>query len=254
MENVPTAAEMALGALRISRLLGWVSVPCFLLAVAGVFLLKGKHAGEVRIRIAVLNGSLILGTMLCTMWLLTSLDLNRGHWVSSAPDPLHSRATLLLTGPVLWRILPVFLAVAGHSLIYIAVGLRALPRSFRNKLASLLLGVAFVLSASTVIPQVRFWKALYSQEAMAASREALSQMEIWTDQLTGQWANEHPGDWEALFLRANVLYDSGKQAEAKAMDKAILRLSDENLPAGLRSFVARRLGQGERRSVSSTPR
>lgn len=241
MESLPSAREIALSTIGVSHVLAWLFVPYMVLVTAAVFLLKGRNAGEVRVRIAVFTGGLVIGMLLCTMWLLTGVQFCRYPPLAGAPGPAHSRGALLLTGPMLWRIIPLFSAVSVHSLIHIAAGLRAAPRCWRNKAASLFIAVAVGLAACSITPQVRFWKRLYSREAMAASREALSRMAASTDDRTRRWANDHPADWGALLLRANFLYESGRDVEARAVDKTMLQLPGDSLPEGLRSWIDRRL-------------
>jgi hypothetical protein len=241
MEGLPTAREIALGALHISRLLGWLFLPYGILVTAAVFLLKGKNVAEVRIRLAVFTGGVVVGMLLCTMWLMTGFRFTGAAYAVGAADPRHSRTAVLLTGPLLWRIVPVSVAVSAHALVHLVAGLRAAPRTCRNKVAFLFIATAVWLALYSLFPQVRFWRRLYNREAMAASRDALLEISTSTDELTKQWADDHPDDWGMLLLRANLLHESGRFEEAKDVDETILRLPGDSLPKGLKPWIERRL-------------
>ena len=104
-----------------------------LIAVMG--LLKGPGASELRTRLAVFHVSVVTGLYLCTTWFMLNLRLEGESFVVSPSG-------LWLTGPVLRRIVPLFLALSVHEFVYIAGGLRALlqmeesgdlPAGLRNR-------------------------------------------------------------------------------------------------------------------------
>ena len=174
-----------------------------LIAVMG--LLKGPGASELRTRLAVFHVSVVTGLYLCTTWFMLNLRLEGESFVVSPSG-------LWLTGPVLRRIVPLFLALSVHEFVYIAGGLRALCRDRRNALAAVVLAASCLLAYGSLVPHARFWRGLYGPDALARSRAIHARAASETDARTAQWAREHPASWQFRLLRANALQDQAGKA------------------------------------------
>ncbi len=199
-----------------------------LLLIGVMGLLNGPGASGLRTRLAVFHASVVTGLYFCTTWLMLNLRLGDSN------GPVVSAAGLWLTGPVLWRIIPLFLALSVHEFVYIAGGLRALRRNRRNALAAVVLAATCVLAYGGLVPHARFWRGLYGPDSRARSPALQSPAVRDTEAQTARWVREHPDSWQFRLLRAQALQDQGRTEEAHEEVRVLLQMEESgDLPAGL---------------------
>ena len=105
---------MATSALRVSRFLTlfW---PYTGLLVIAFFLLKGREAPEIRNRVVIFTGSVVLALYLCTCWLILSGGFERPR-LSIFAVPRLSFSGSVLAKPYLWRSTRAYLLLRANFL------------------------------------------------------------------------------------------------------------------------------------------
>ncbi len=201
--------------------------PYTIFMIAALILLQGAQAADIRNCIVLFTGSVVLGVYLSASWLaLTFLSV----------------PAALMTKPLLLWLALVTGALAGHALIHIVSGLCALPKHRRNTMASLLIGLSFVLGLVMGMSHIRYCLSLHDDAAAIAAHERERDAYEATDRMTAMWVEEHPESWEFLLLRANTLYEQNRIAEARTLDQHILAIMPDDLPDSLHARIVHRLG------------
>jgi hypothetical protein len=229
---MPSATEFATQAWVVSRIL-WVFAPYILLALVAMFLWKGREANTARASLVIFSWSLVLGMFIATLWLV--LNMPAQH------DGRISYAGALLTGPLLRRVVLITGALAVHALLYMIWAILTLERTRRNVVATWLAIPAVMLALCSLAPQVRFWRRVYNPESMRSTLAWHREVARETESFTTDWAVQEPQAWQALLLRANMLYDANRVDEAQAIDRQLIALPENRVPDDLRGVVVRRL-------------
>ncbi len=202
----------------------WLFWPFILLLICALPCLHARNAAEIRTRLFLLAGAVVIGSFLITAWF---------HVTDAVRSPS------LLTRPLLAWILGVTIALAGHTLIHLSLDLRLLPPIKRNRVARGLIVASLMLGIVIVAGQARYWSVRYSDaDAWSAHDVAQAAYEAG-DRMTAEWRQQHPDQWEFLLLRANTLHERGRMAEAQALYGNLRQMDAAEWPDGLSTWLAR---------------
>lgn len=214
-----------------------------MLVAAALCLWRGKEADTARFSLTIFSWTLVIGLFIATLWL--SLNMAPNTYVHrEVVGGSISLTGALTTGPLLRRVLLIMGALAIHALLYMGWAIGRLERTRRNVVATWLATAAVALALYSLTPQARFWMRFYNHESMQATVAQHHDAARSTDHYTADWAEQEPRAWEALLLRANYLYETGRKEEARAVDRRIVELPPDNAPDDLRRFILRRLDSG----------
>jgi hypothetical protein len=244
--------DMGLIAHRISQFYMFFAV-YFIFMIAACFLLAGNGAAEIRNRITVFTGSLVVGMYFALIWFVFQ-DSVFGRQPSIFPSlqsPSQIRSQLL-TPRLMWWLIPVFGALALHSAFHLLHGLWKLPSLLRNTIASYLIIAALSFGIFSPIPMARFWRGLMlPPDSVREATALLASMQKDTDVMTRQWVIDNPNAPLYIVVRANSLYGRGRLEEADVLYRGLMDIAD--LPVGLGLFVQRRIKTLTRRRKLAEP-
>ena len=244
--------DMALIAHRVGQFYTFFAV-YFIFLIAACFLIAGNGAAEIRNRITVFTGSLVVGMYFAFIWFVFQ-DSVLGRQPSIFPSLSHLSQvrSQLLTPRLMWWLIPVFGALALHSAFHLLHGLWKLPGLRRNTIASYLIIAALSFGIFSPIPMVRFWRGrMVSPDTVREATELLSIMRKDTAIITRQWVIDNPNDPLYILVRANHLYELGRIEEAQILYGRIMDIAD--IPEGLILFVRKRIRMLTRHSKLAEP-
>ena len=244
--------DMGLIAHRVSQFCMFFAV-YFIFMIAAFFLLAGNGAAEIRNRITVFTGSLVVGMYFAFIWFVFQ-DSVLGRQLSIFPSlqsPSQIRSQLL-TPRLMWWLIPVFGALALHSAFHLLHGLWKLPSLLRNTIASYLIIAALSFGIFSPIPMARFWRGLMlPPDSVREATALLATMQKDTDVMTRQWIIDNPNAPLYIVVRANFLYEYGRIEEAQVLYKRLMNIAD--IPEGLKVFVRKRIRTLTRRRKPAEP-
>lgn len=201
----------------------WLFWPFIVLLLGASLCLCTERAAEIRARLNILAGSMILGTYLFVCWFHVG-------------DAL--RVPSLLSRPLVVWILAVTLALMGHALIHLISDMRLLPPTQGKRIASLLIGTSLFLGVMIAVGLIRHWGARYSDRAAWAAHERPPEAYEAADCMTAEWVEAFPDQWEFILLRANTLHSMGDIEEARDLYERLVQRIDGEVPDGLRAWLA----------------
>ena len=232
--------DIALTAHRIGQFYTFFAV-YFIFMIAAFFLLAGEGAAEIRNRITVFTGSLVVGMYFALIWFVYQ-DSVTGVRPSIFPSLSHlsQLRSQLLTPRLMWWLIPVFGSLALHSAFHLLHGLWKLPGLRRNTIASYLIIAALSFGIFGPIPMARFWRGLMlPPDSVREATTLLSIMQKDTDIMTRQWVIDNPNDPLYILVRANSLYENDRFEEAHVLYGRLMAIAD--IPDSLRLFVQKRI-------------
>lgn len=200
---------------------GWYTVLGALTLAACLFLLHGHDAHVALSKVCLYICTLVIGARVWALWFAIRTDpylyFNSGgryefNWAAIEPF----RAESLL---VAWP----FMALAGHCFIVATGCLVNLWSERRNRMAVVLCGVTLCAGLLCPFRMLGLWQEWRNNE-LTLMIETKSESRRLADDWSSQFANEYPGDWHVLYIRANYLADVGRFKEAEPVAAEVLRL------------------------------